>query len=51
MINASGYFISSGILIEKLDKVKNQLINYNFKIIEIKEKGDWVCILSQIENE
>ena len=51
VINASGYFISSGILIEKLDKVKNQLINYNFKIIEIKEKGDWVCILSQIENE
>lgn len=42
-----GYFISSGILVEKEETVKDKLISEGFRIVEIMEKDEWCCIAAQ----
>ena len=39
-----GVFISSGILVEKKDKVSEAIIDAGFEIIEIAEDGEWCAI-------
>lgn len=39
-----GVFISSGILVEKKDKVSKAIIDAGFEIIEIVEDGEWCAI-------
>lgn len=44
----NGYFISSGILVEKEETVANHLRKQGFKIVEIKEDGLWCAIVATI---
>lgn len=43
-----GYFISSGILVEKEETVANHLREQGFEIVEIKEDGLWCAIVATI---
>jgi len=43
-----GYFISSGIILNKKDEVINKLTNCGFKIEEINIEGEWVCIVAKL---
>lgn len=47
-IEDGGYFISSGIIINKKDDVLNKLTQCGFKIQEINIEGEWVCIVAKI---
>ena len=44
-----GRFIASGIIVEKIDMVKEALSKNGFKILEIVTMNDWACIISTIE--
>ncbi len=46
-IEEDGYFISSGIIKDKRDAVVEKLQNLDFKIDEIFEDGEWVCIVAK----
>ncbi len=41
-----GIFIASGIIEEKIDEVKEGLIQNNFKILEINKMNGWANIIS-----
>lgn len=43
-----GYFISSGIILNKKDEVLNKLTQCGFKIEEINIDGEWVCIVAKL---
>ncbi|MDR1774603.1 MAG: 50S ribosomal protein L11 methyltransferase [Clostridioides sp.] len=38
-------FISSGIILDKLEEVKESLVQNNFEIIDVITKGEWSCIV------
>ncbi|NLY46182.1 MAG: 50S ribosomal protein L11 methyltransferase [Tissierella sp.] len=42
-----GIFITSGIILSKVELVENALKENNFKILEIKRLGEWACIIAQ----
>lgn len=44
-----GIFIASGIILEKVDRVKEKLEDKGFKILEIKYLGQWALIASALE--
>ncbi len=43
-----GIFISSGIIRDKEDFVKDELLLHGFKIKDVKREGEWVCIISEV---
>lgn len=47
LIKEKGLFIVSGIINERKNDVMNELIKNDFKIVEIKEVGEWVAIVAQ----
>ncbi|CAD2076899.1 ribosomal protein L11 methyltransferase [Phocicoccus schoeneichii] len=48
-INTGGYFISSGIIVEKRDDILAQLKETGFTVLEILEDNGWVSILAKKE--
>ncbi|WP_052256438.1 50S ribosomal protein L11 methyltransferase [Salinicoccus sp. YB14-2] len=46
-LNTNGYFIASGIIVEKRDDIVNKMTEAGFKINEILEDGGWVSILAE----
>lgn len=44
---SNGIFISSGIILEKVDDVVNSLESNGFEIIEVQRKGEWACIVAK----
>ncbi|CCQ97392.1 Ribosomal protein L11 methyltransferase [[Clostridium] ultunense Esp] len=44
-----GIFIASGIILEKVDKVKDRLIENGLKVLEIKYMGEWALIVCTLE--
>ncbi|MFD3157590.1 50S ribosomal protein L11 methyltransferase [Haloimpatiens sp. FM7330] len=46
-IKDNGYFISSGILVERKDEVIKKLTECNFEIIEVNVDGEWCCIVAK----
>lgn len=42
-----GYFITSGIILDKKDKVVETLIENDFEIIQINQMKDWIAIISK----
>ncbi|MBC8590776.1 50S ribosomal protein L11 methyltransferase [Wansuia hejianensis] len=42
----NGIFIASGIILDKIDLVKNALLSHDFKIIETKIMNEWACIVA-----
>ena len=47
-LTPGGLFISSGILIEKLEEVKTAVKNAGFEIIDILEEDEWCAILARL---
>lgn len=43
----NGIFIASGIILEKIDLVKNDLIKNGFEILDTKILGEWACIIAK----
>ncbi|WP_066495312.1 50S ribosomal protein L11 methyltransferase [Abyssisolibacter fermentans] len=43
-----GVFIASGIIIDKLKEVKNELVKNGLKIIDETVMGEWACVVSKI---
>ncbi|MDI6617412.1 MAG: 50S ribosomal protein L11 methyltransferase [Clostridiales bacterium] len=50
-LKEGGVFISSGIISDRLSDTRDVLLNNGFKIIEIKEMGEWVAIASTVERK
>ncbi|WP_242860849.1 50S ribosomal protein L11 methyltransferase [Defluviitalea phaphyphila] len=48
-LKPKGFFISSGIIKSRLSEVKETIINNNFDIINIYEKGEWCAIIAQMK--
>lgn len=46
-LNDNGYFISSGILVERKDEVIKSLEDNNFEIVEVNVDGEWSCIVAR----
>ena len=46
-IEDGGYFIASGILNTQRDKVTDKLKALDFKIEEVMEDGEWICIIAK----
>lgn len=49
-LNRGGLFISSGIIVEKIDMVKNALEKEEFEILEVKEKNGWALVVGREKN-
>ena len=47
-LEKGGYFISSGIIKDRKEEVVNSLKENGFKIKEIKEQGEWVCVVASL---
>ncbi|MFL0247421.1 50S ribosomal protein L11 methyltransferase [Candidatus Clostridium stratigraminis] len=47
-LKPNGYFISSGIIKDRKDDVAKKLTEVGFKIHEINELGEWVCIIASL---
>src|SRR5699024_761238 len=48
-LNENGIFISSGIIVEKIDLVEKSLLKNGFKILDIKHDNTWACIIAMKE--
>ncbi|WFD11580.1 50S ribosomal protein L11 methyltransferase [Tepidibacter hydrothermalis] len=46
-LNEDGLFISSGIILDKIEFVKAALIENNFEILEVNTMGEWAAIVSK----
>lgn len=46
-LKKDGIFISSGILINKINEVKSALTNNNFDIISTAQNGEWACVTAK----
>ncbi|MGG7176527.1 50S ribosomal protein L11 methyltransferase [Clostridium paraputrificum] len=48
-INPGGYFITSGIIHERVDMVTSKLEECGFKIESINKDGEWNCIIAKLK--
>ena len=48
-LEKDGVYISSGILLEKEDDVKQTLDECGFKVIDVIRKGEWCAIAAVLE--
>jgi ribosomal protein L11 methyltransferase len=46
-LKEDGVFISSGIILDKIEEVKNSLIENEFEIIDVTTQGEWSAIVSK----
>lgn len=45
-LKEDGIFITSGIIVEKIELVENALVENGFKILDIKKLNGWACIIA-----
>ncbi len=43
-LKPKGLYIASGIILNRLDEVKNHLILHNFEILKVRVKGEWAAV-------
>lgn len=48
-LNKNGTFISSGIILEKIDMVKEALEGVNLEVHEVITMGEWACIVASFK--
>lgn len=46
-VKRDGYFITSGIIVQKKDAVLDALMNAGFKVEEVMQEEDWICIIAK----
>lgn len=49
VLNKDGYFITSGIIHDRVDMVTNKLKEVGFEVIEINKDGEWNCIFAKLK--
>ncbi len=47
-LEKDGYFITSGIIKDRVSDVVSKLKQYGFEILEINNQGEWVCIVAKL---
>lgn len=50
-LSDKGVFIASGIILDKVDEVKQKLIENGLEILEVETKGEWAAIVSKVKGE
>ncbi|QUH26914.1 50S ribosomal protein L11 methyltransferase [Serpentinicella alkaliphila] len=50
-LNNNGLFITSGIILDKINDVKDSLEENGLKVIEVNTKGEWAAITAKVEDE
>lgn len=50
-LNRDGIFIASGIILEKIEEVKENLIKNGLDIVSVETMGEWAAITSKIKGE
>jgi len=50
-LNKDGLFIASGIILDKIDPVKESLIANGLEVIEVETMGEWSAIVSKVKGE
>jgi len=50
-LNKDGLFIASGIILDKVDAVKESLIDNGLEVIEVETMGEWSVIVSKVKGE
>lgn len=48
VLNESGYFITSGIIHDRVDMVTKKLEETGFEVVEINKDGEWNCIVAKL---
>ena len=48
-LKQGGMFISSGIILDKIDFTKQALDENGFEIVELVVDGEWACIVSKVK--
>lgn len=46
-VKKDGYFITSGIIVQKKDAVLEALTNAGFSVEEVMQEEDWICIIAK----
>ena len=49
VLKNSGVFITSGIINDRVDMVKDKLLEENFEVIEVINQGEWNCIVAKVK--
>lgn len=50
-LNKDGIFISSGIILDKIDTVKESLMKNGLEVIDVETMGEWAAIVSRAKGE
>ncbi|MGM9974630.1 MAG: 50S ribosomal protein L11 methyltransferase, partial [Clostridiaceae bacterium] len=49
VLKSNGVFITSGIINDRVDMVKDKLLEENFEVIEVINQGEWNCIVAKVK--
>lgn len=49
VLKKDGYFITSGIIHDRVDMVTNKLEETGFEVVEINKDGEWNCIVAKLK--
>jgi ribosomal protein L11 methyltransferase len=49
VLKEDGYFITSGIIHDRVDMVTNKLQEVGFEVVEINKDGEWNCIVAKLK--
>ncbi len=49
VLKTDGYFITSGIIHDRVDMVTNKLEATGFEVVEINKDGEWNCIVAKLK--
>ena len=49
VLKEDGYFITSGIIHDRVDMVTNKLVETGFEVMEINKDGEWNCIVAKLK--
>ena len=49
VLKEDGYFITSGIIHDRVDMVTNKLKETGFEIVEVNKDGEWNCIVAKLK--
>lgn len=48
-INQGGYFISSGIIHDRVEMVTEKLLECGFEVLKVNKDGEWNCIIARLK--
>ncbi|MEG0297858.1 MAG: 50S ribosomal protein L11 methyltransferase [Clostridium sp.] len=49
VLNTNGYFITSGIIHDRVEMVTSKLEETGFEVIEVNKDGEWNCIVAKLK--